>query len=335
MEHRSSRPRLAFVLGDAAGIGPELVAKVVAADLVAAEADLLLVGDERVLRRAAAVAGVAPGYHVVADPAQAAAPGAVALWDQGNVDPDQVPYGKVSAPSGRAMLETLAAAIRLAQQGVVEGVVYAPLNKEALHAGGNTRPDELNYFADLTHPTGHHGELNVLGDLWCGRVTSHVALRDVAALITPERILATVRLVHNSMRQAGAAAPRIGVAALNPHAGEGGLFGDEEITTIGPAVAMAKAAGIDARGPFPSDTLFLRAQAGELDGVVSMYHDQGQIATKLMGFHRGVTVSGGLPVVLSTPAHGTAFDIAGTGRCDPGATVAALQVAARMARGRR
>ena len=175
--------------------------------------------------------------------------------------------------------------------------------------------------------------MNVLGELWTARVTSHIALAQVAALLTGERVLKAIRLADRTLHRAGYAAPRIAVAALNPHGGEGGLFGREELDIIGPAVAAAQAEGIGAEGPYPADTIFLRARRGAVDAIVCMYHDQGQIAMKLLGFDRGVTVCAGLPVVLATPAHGTAFDIAGQGVANPGALGEAIRVAARLAAG--
>jgi 4-hydroxythreonine-4-phosphate dehydrogenase len=166
-------------------------------------------------------------------------------------------------------------------------------------------------------------------------VTSHISLRKALDLVTPERIEAAIRLAHRTMQSAGTAAPRIGVAALNPHGGEGGLFGDEEIRIIRPTVEKVRAAGIDCSGPLPSDTIFLRARAGHFDAVVIMYHDQGQIATKLLGFQKGVTVSAGMPTVYATPAHGTAFDIVGKGRADPGAMSAAFRMAAKLGAAKR
>ncbi len=186
-------------------------------------------------------------------------------------------------------------------------------------------------FAHLLGHKGYFSEMNVLGEQWMARVTSHVSLREALDLLTPQRIEDSIVLADQMMRRAGIAAPRIAVAALNPHGGEGGLFGREEIDVIAPAVRKVAATGIDCRGPFPADTLYIRAlQKGEFDGVVSMYHDQGQIATKLMGFDRGVTLIGGFPFPICTPAHGTAYDIAGRGVADAGSLVEAARLAALL-----
>ncbi len=225
--------------------------------------------------------------------------------------------------------------IELALAERLDGITFAPLNKAALNAGGWRFNDEHQMFAHLTRHQGFFGEMNVLDNLWMSRVTSHVSLRTALDQITPERIDQAITLADQTMRGAGFDAPRIAVAALNPHGGENGLFGREEIEIIAPAVARAAERGIRCRGPFPSDTVFLKAFAGEYDGVLTMYHDQGQIATKLKGFNRGVTVTGGLRTVFTTPAHGTAFDIVGKGVATTGALEQAVRLCARLASGRR
>jgi 4-hydroxythreonine-4-phosphate dehydrogenase len=225
--------------------------------------------------------------------------------------------------------------IDLALEERVDGITFAPLNKAALHAGGWRFNDEHQLFAHLTRHQGFFGEMNVLDNLWMSRVTSHVSLRTALDQITPERIDAAITLADRTMRGAGFDSPRIAVAALNPHAGENGLFGREEIDIIAPAIARAAERGVRCKGPFPSDTVFLKAFAGDYDGVLTMYHDQGQIATKLKGFNRGVTVTGGLRTVFTTPAHGTAFDIVGKGCATTGALEHAVRLCARLAAGRK
>ena len=201
---------------------------------------------------------------------------------------------------------------------------------------GLKQEDEMHYFADLLGHTGLCSEINILSAsrdaaLWTTRVTSHVPLRAVADLITEDAVYNSIGLIDRVMRAERGAAPRIAVAGLNPHAGEGGLLGTEEIQVIGPAVERARRDGIAASGPWPADTLFIAARRGDFDAVVTMYHDQGQIATKLMGFERGVTLQGGLPAPITTPAHGTAFDIAGKGVANVGPIREAYGVALRMA----
>jgi len=305
-------------MGDPTGIGPEVLVRALArAGADAFEA--VVVGDRRVLERGARLAG-------------AALPDGVAVEDLGHCAPDDVPLGAPSVRGGRAAGEALQRAFAMAREGRVDAVCYAPLHKRALHDAGYAFEDELHLFA---HWTGARdvGEINALDRLWTARVTSHIGLAKVPAALTVPAVLRAIRLVEGAQRAAGWARPRIAVAALNPHGGEHGLFGDEEIRVIAPAVEAARAAGAEVHGPIPADTVFVRASRGEFDAVVTMYHDQGQIAMKLLGFERGVTIGAGLPFPVTTPAHGTAHDIAARGVADPGAMVAALGLAARMAAG--
>jgi 4-hydroxythreonine-4-phosphate dehydrogenase len=200
-----------------------------------------------------------------------------------------------------------------------------------MHQGGWKFNDEHQMFANLTGHAGFFGEMNVIKEFSTFRVTSHVALREAVNMVTPERITSAIRLADDTLRATGHAKPRIGVAALNPHNGENGLFGDEEIRIIRPTVDRLRAEGVNCTGPISSDVIFIKATRGEFDGVVMMYHDQGQIATKLLGFNKGVTVTAGLKTVFTTPAHGTAYDIVGQGRADPGALEHAFGLAAKLA----
>ena len=329
-------PVLGLMLGDATGIGPEQCARVLADRRLADAARLLVVGDARVLQQGARDAGVSVTWRRYATPEEVDWSGTdIPMIDLANIDPSTVPQGKVSAESGRVSGETLRHMIDLARDGRIDGITFAPLNKGALHAGGWRFNDEHQMFAHLTGHQGFFGEMNVLDNLWMSRVTSHVSLRTALDQITPERIDQAITLADRTMRGAGFAAPRIAVAALNPHGGENGLFGREEIEIIAPAVALAAKRGVRCAGPFPSDTVFLKAFGGDFDGVLTMYHDQGQIATKLKGFNRGVTVTGGLSTVFTTPAHGTAFDIVGKGRATTGALEQAVRLCARLAAGRK
>lgn len=337
----AARPiRLAVALGDPTGIGPEVLARALAA-LAHAERDapvhLLLVGDEQTWRAGQEAAGVDLPVRPADAPAPLAADGvpflAVAAgrrdWQPGAVHPQ----------AGRAAATWLEHAVRLALAGRADAVVFAPLNKEAIMRAGYPVRDEYELCAALAGSS-DHDEVNVIPHpafpeasgrlLWVARVTGHVPFREVAGRLTAERILRTIRLGHR-IAAAVTPRPRIGVAALNPHAGEGGLLGREEIEVIGAAIAAATGEGIDASGPHPADHIFRRARAGEFDAVVAMYHDQAQIATKLLGFDRGVSVGVGYPFVLATPSHGTAFDIVGTGRADPGPMLQALRIALRLA----
>ena len=218
----------------------------------------------------------------------------------------------------------------MVQAGEADALCFAPLNKGAMRLGGMHQEDEMRWFAQQLEHTGACGEFNVLGDLWTARVTSHVALKEVAGLLTPEGVAGAIRMLTGALRAAGVAAPRIGVCGLNPHNGDNGNYGTEEADIIEPGIRLAAAAGFAAQGPFPADTIFLRARKGALDGIVTMYHDQGQIATKLLGYDIGVTVQGGLPIPVTTPAHGTAYDIVGQGVAQATAMASALDLACRM-----
>ncbi len=326
------RPKIALTMGDPTGIGPELCARILASGCLIGDARLVLVGDRRVLDMGMRDAGVSLTVRVA--PSVAAVDwdsSEVQLIDLGNIDPAQLQRGRVSPEAGRLTGETLAKAIEMASAGAVDAVSFAPLNKAALHAGGWKFPDEHKMFAHLLGHTAYFSEMNVLDGQWMSRVTSHMSLRQALDQINHRSIIDAIGLSDQTMRRAGIASPRIAVAALNPHGGEGGLFGRDEIEVIGPAVAAAAASGIDCHGPFPADTVYLKAFAGDYDGVVAMYHDQGQIATKLRGFNRGVTVTAGLATVFTTPAHGTAFDIVGQGVAAPGALESALRLAAKLA----
>jgi 4-hydroxythreonine-4-phosphate dehydrogenase len=325
-------PVLGLMLGDSTGIGPEQCARVLADMRLADAARLLVVGDGRVLARGARDAGVAIDWRTYATPEEVDWDAEqIPLIDLSNLDPADTPVGAVSALAGRIAGETLEAMIALALAGRIDGIVFAPLNKAALHAGGWKFNDEHQMFARMTKHEGFFGEMNVLDNKWMSRVTSHVSLRTALDQITPQRIDDALTLADATMRGAGFARPRIAVAALNPHGGENGLFGSEEIEIIAPAVARGAARGIACAGPFPADTVFIKGFGDDYDGVLTMYHDQGQIATKLKGFNRGVTVSGGLKTVFTTPAHGTAFDIAGRGVASTGALEQAVRLAAKLA----
>lgn len=303
--------RVGLVLGDPAGVGAELAAKLLASEDLAG---VTVIGDARQLEAGARVARVRLPE--------------VTVLDRRNADPAAIPLGQASAAGGRAALDNFTAALDLARDGKLDAVCFTPFNKQALMMAGNRFEDELRYAADHLGWEKPVGEFNILGRLWNARVTSHIAIAQVSAQLTRARVLEAIALTDAQMRRAGFNPPRIAVAALNPHAGEGGAFGREEIDVIAPAVAQARADGIDVSGPFPSDTVYLRARDGQFDAVLTMYHDQGQIAIKLLGFSRGVTLLGGLPIAVTTPAQGTAYDIAGQGL----ATVDALRNAFAVAR---
>jgi len=323
-------PTVALFTGDPAGVGPELVAKVLATPAALPVARIVIIGQQAGLAEAARAAGMALELPVVtAANARRSGPDITRLeWD-GWAAP-AFARAVANADNGAFMLAALRQALELARAGQVDAVCFAPLNKAALRAGGMAEEDELRWFAQVLGHRGACGEFNVLESLWTSRVTSHVPLRDVADLLSAEKVAEAIDMLDDALRRAGIAAPRIGVCGLNPHNGDNGNFGREEIDVIAPGIRLAAQRGRAADGPYPADTIFVRARNGLFDGIVTMYHDQGQIAMKLMGFERGVTVQGGLPVAITTPAHGTAYDIAGRGIANPQALINALAIAARM-----
>jgi 4-hydroxythreonine-4-phosphate dehydrogenase len=326
------KPLIGLMLGDVTGIGPEISARLLASGVANEAANVVVIGDRRVLDLGIRNAGVKLGYHTVPSVDAIRWPSeTLPMVDLNNIDPERFKQGVASPESGRLTGDTLKYMIEIALLGKIDGICFAPLNKGAMHQGGWKFNDEHQMFANLTGHTGFFGEMNVIKEFSTFRVTSHVALREAVNMVTPERITSAIRLADDTLRAAGHAKPRIGVAALNPHNGENGLFGDEEIRIIRPTVEKMRAEGVNCTGPISSDVIFIKATRGEFDGVVMMYHDQGQIATKLLGFNKGVTVTAGLKTVFTTPAHGTAYDIVGQGRADPGALEHAFTLAAKLA----
>jgi len=315
----SIRPRIALTLGDPGGVGPELVARWLTSDHPARHADLVIVGDEQELHDAASDAGV--------DLDLAALDGA-RLVDNGGERPARGFERSVATEAGgRWAMASLRTALELSKSGDVDAIVFAPLNKTSLHLAGMAENDEMSWFETVLDDGTSATELNILPSLVTARVTSHCSIGEVVDLVSFDLVIERGELLERVLRSRGVESPRIGVCALNPHAGEGGKFGRHELDIIGPAIEELRSRGVDASGPFPSDTIFLKARDGAFDGVLTMYHDQGQIAVKLLGFDRGVTMAGGLSVPVCTPAHGTAFDLVGTRTAGMGAYEHALQVA--------
>ncbi len=328
----TNRPVLALAMGDPCGISPELTAKVIMNEEVRATADLIVIGDRRVLAEGEAVAGLKCDCRAWTQDTSLAFDGAPVFVDIGHLDPARVTRGVASREGGTFALTNSRAALRLGAAGGADAVTFTPFNKYAMKLASSSYEDEIAVITEESGAERNGREFNILDGLWNARVTSHVPLKDVARHITRDAVLNGIVLTDRCMRDAGVARPRIAVAGLNPHAGDGGNFGREEIDIIGPAVEAAKAQGIACDGPFPSDTVFLRAKRGDFDAVQTMYHDQGQIAMKLMGFESGITLIGGYAFPVCTPAHGTAYDIAGRGVANLGATRNALLIAARMAK---
>jgi len=328
------KPVIAITMGDAAGIGPELIVKTLSVGTVWDSCSPFVVGDPGVMRDICKVVGANLRFKAVERLSEASfsPPGIDVLCPEG-LHIDCVPWGRVDPAMGRAAALCLKTAFGMAMEGEVQGVVSAPLNKEALHLAGYQYTDELAYLADLTnsHEAFMLGAiLAIVDSIWTITVTGHIPFRDVLDLIKKDRILWRIRKMNDVLKKVGFAEPRIAVAALNAHAGEGGLLGREEIDEIEPAIQEARVQGMNVEGPVPADMVFVRALAGDFDGIVCMYHDQANIARKLQPKRKGATIYMGLPVVCGTTAHGTAFDKAGKGIADPGSLEAALQYTVQL-----
>ncbi len=305
-----SLPKLLITMGDCAGIGPEIIAE--AWPALAAHCQPVVIGDP---------AKLPPG---------------IACVDPSAADLSGVHLGRISAQAGQAAYDWLCFAIDECLAGRAAGIVTCPLHKEGLHAAGIEFPGHTEILA---HRTGSPSHAMLLYDddlrLAVAHVTLHQSVRNAVGAITLESVLATIRLLHGIVPELTAAPARIGVAALNPHASDGGLFGDEEARIIAPAVERARAEGIDAVGPIASDAIFLPHNRAKFTGIAAMIHDHGHIAMKLLGGRRAVNVTAGLPIVRTSVAHGTAYDIAGKGIADESSLIAAVKVAARLANRKR
>ncbi len=322
---RMDRPIIAITMGDPAGIGPELIAKVLAAPASVASCRAFVVGDPAVLEDISCVVGTDHRFRLITSLSEAAfSRSEVDVLSPRGLHVQRVAWGQVDAGMGKAAALCLHAAAELALAGAIHGIVSAPLNKEAFHLAGYAYRDELAFLADVTGSSAPF-ILGVVGQTWTVTVTEHIPFKDIAGAIRRDRVLACITKLDASLRRAGYAEPRIGVAALNVHGGEGGLFGREELDQIGPAIEDARARSIEVEGPIPADAVFIRAFSGDFDGVVSMYHDQANIARKLQPRETGATLLLGLPVICGTTAHGTAFDIAGKGIADAGGLETALR----------
>lgn len=330
------KPIIGLMLGDVTGIGPEVAVKLLADPTTHEKAKVLVIGDHRVLELGMKDAKIQLPVNIAknVDSVDWSKTG-IQMVDLNNIDPSVIERGATSIESGRLTGETLKVMTDLVLAGKIDGVCFAPLNKGALNKGGWKYRDEHEMFSKWNSHEGYYGEVNLIKLFCTFRVTSHVSLRQAVDLVIPERIEGALRLAHETMRGLGKTQPRIGVAALNPHNGEGGLFGSEEIEIIRPTLEKLRLENLSCEGPFPSDTVFLKARAGDFDAVVIMYHDQGQIATKLLGFTEGVTLTGGLKTLYTTPSHGTAYDIVGQGVADVGAMKRAFEVISDLATARK
>jgi len=339
-------PVLGITMGDPAGVGPEIIAKALAQPAVASSCKPVVIGDRSVMTATLELLHSPLEVHAVGSPAECRfAPGAIECLDLANVDAARLLKASVSAEAGRAAYAYIETGVKLCQSGAIDGLVTAPINKEALAAAGVQHSGHTEILAKLSG-TADFAMLLMGKELKVIHVTTHVALRRVPDLVTRERVLKVIRLAQRTMNGLGQPRPKIAVCGLNPHAGEDGLFGDEENTQIIPAVAAARREGLDVYGPLPADTLFSRARGGEFDIVVAMYHDQGHVPVKTLGFTydeaagtwtglSGVNVTVGLPFLRVSVDHGTAFDRAWKGIANPESMVEALDVAVRMLAARR
>jgi 4-hydroxythreonine-4-phosphate dehydrogenase len=332
---------LAITMGDPAGIGPEIIVKALDDPATRPFGTVLVIGNASILEQAKAVCGTKLPINRVLAP-EDAEEGKVNVLDTGSVVAP-VAWGELRAEYGAAAYEYVARSIELAMQGKVSAVVTAPLNKEAMHMGGYNYPGHTEIFTKLTGTT-HSCMMLVHGNVRVAHVTTHVPLRRVPDLVTTDRVYQVIQLTYNAVKKFGVASPRIAVAGVNPHCGEGGMFGTEDDEQIRPAVERARAEGINADGPIPGDTIFVKTRAGAYDAAIAMYHDQGHVAVKLLGFSvdpetnkwtavSGVNVTLGLPIIRTSVDHGTAFDIAGRGIASSDSLVDAMEVAVQLATG--
>lgn len=331
-DHYSTLPLLAITLGDPAGVGPEIVLKALRHADVYAICRPLVIADRRMLARAAQWLGAEEvTFEALVEPQLGEyLPDQIALIDLANADPAQIAPGQLSAAAGRAAVEYVFTACDLALAGVVDAVVTAPLNKEAMHLAGFMQyAGHTELLAERTG-AGRVSMLLTSPKLRVVHVSTHVGLAEAIRRVTPQRVAEVIDLAHAACKAMGISDPRIAVAGLNPHASEGGMFGDEEALAIWPAIRTARGRGLHVSDPMPPDTVFLRAVKGEYDIVVAMYHDQGHIPMKLLAFDSGVNVSIGLPIIRTSVDHGTAFDIAGTGKANEESLLAAIDVAVKM-----
>lgn len=325
-----SKPTIGLLYGDAAGVGPEVVAKALANKEILKSATWVLIGDERIFNRGANTVNEQLNYQKVED-INEIRPSDSSLWliDTKNTDPDEIEIGILSEISGKLAGDNLVFALNLAKDKKLDGLSYGPMNKSALFKGGYQFKDDIHLVATIFGLESGFMEVNVMDDVWFTRVTSHIPLKEVAENITKENVLNSIYFANEILTKAGIS-PKIAIAGLNPHAGDDGLLGDEENEIISPAIEEARKNGVNAFGPFPADTIFLRLKKDNYNCLLGMYHDQAQIGMKTMGFNKGVTISGGLPIVITTCAHGTAFDIAGKGIVDPGAYEEALKLGVKL-----
>jgi 4-hydroxythreonine-4-phosphate dehydrogenase len=336
----SKRPLLGISVGDPGGIGPEITAKALALEEIYEICRPLAVSDFGLMKDAVRIADVQLELNRVSSPAEGRYQfGCIDVLDMDNVDMSKLVHKMVAAENGKACYEYIKKVIDMAMAGEIDATVTGPIHKEALNAAGYHYAGHTEIYSDLTN-TKDYAMMLADGDFRIVHVSTHVALRKACDLVKKDRVLKVIHLTHDMLDRLGVENPVIAVAGLNPHAGEGGLFGDEEIKEIIPAIKAAKSEGIDVLGPLPSDTIFSKARGGEYDAVVAMYHDQGHVAMKTAGFVydengswsaiSGVNVTLGLPIIRASVDHGVAFGKAGEGRANPQSMIQAIKMAAQL-----
>lgn len=331
LKNNPVKPLLGITMGDPAGVGPEIILKALLNRDVFRKCRPLIIGDRRILERASFWLGYNPlSVEIINDPERGRYKrGAVSLLHLENASPADCPVGKVGKASGKAAVDYVVKGCELAMAGTIDAIVTAPLNKEAMNQAGFHYAGHTELLAEQTG-TPKVSMLLYSPKLSVVHVSTHVSLSEAIQRVTIERVEEVITLAHQSAQALGIDHPRIAVAGLNPHAGENGLFGDHEARIIHPAIRLARALGLIVSDPQPPDTVFLRAVHGEFDIVVAMYHDQGHIPMKLLAFDEGVNVSIGLPIIRTSVDHGTAFDIAGSGKARETSLLAAIDVAVTM-----
>jgi 4-hydroxythreonine-4-phosphate dehydrogenase len=329
------RPIVAVTMGDAAGIGPEIIIKAFMQGEIQNVSRPVVIGDTRVISNALKfVKGAQLQVNSICNISQARfIKGVIDVYDTANLDPAKIKIGQVSAPCGKAAVECLEKAIKLAMDKEVAAIATAPINKEAIHKAGYRFHGHTEILAKRTK-TKNYAMMFVSDAFWVMLVTTHMPLSKVSKNISKKKVLQTIKLAHDFLLKARGKKPKIGVAGLNPHAGEGGIFGNEEKKAIKPAVEEAKKLGINVKGPVSPDGIFYLANVGVFDIVIAMYHDQGLIPLKLLSFNRSVNVTVGLPIIRTSVDHGTGFDIAGKGWANPTSLIEAIKVAAHFAKTR-
>jgi 4-hydroxythreonine-4-phosphate dehydrogenase len=331
MRDAKDRPLLAITMGDPAGTGPEILTRSLTEGDIREACRPVVIGDAATVKEALAITGVAAEVRGIEDVSEARFdPGLIEVVDLGNVDLGRLERGRVDEMCGQAAYEYIERATRLALDGAADAVVTSAISKEALNGAGHHFDGHTGLLAHLCG-TRDVTMMLVAEKLRVAHVSTHVALREAIEQVRPDRILKVLELAEDGIRKLGVDKPRLAVAGLNPHAGEGGLFGDEEAQHITPAIDEARRRGFDVSGPHPGDTVFFRALQGEFDGAIAMYHDQGHVAAKMLGIWLGVNVTLGLPIIRTSVEHGTSFDKAGQGTADPRSMNAALKLACAMA----